>query len=128
MDSPHLDRALRIKTNSVRGGVIEHVYMRDIEVGQVADAVVTIDFTYEEGDKGTHPPVVRDVEVRNVKSRKSKYGLLLRGYGNAPITDVRLTNCAFENVAKEDVLENVKELKLTNTVINGKKRDETIER
>ena len=128
MDSPHLDRALRIKTNSVRGGVIEHIYMRDVEVGQVADAVVTIDFTYEEGDKGTHPPVVRDVEVRNVKSQKSNYGLLLRGYQNAPITDVRLTNCAFENVAKEDVLENVKDLRFSNTVINGKKREETIER
>lgn len=128
MDSPHLDRALRIKTNSVRGGVIEHVYMRDVEVGQVADAVVTIDFTYEEGNKGTHPPLVRDVEVRNVKSRKSNYGLLLRGYRNAPITDVRLTNCAFENVAKQDVVENVKDLRLSNTVINGKKHDETIER
>jgi polygalacturonase len=128
MNSPRLDRALRIKTNSVRGGVIEHIYMRDVEVGQVADAVVTIDFTYEEGDKGTHPPVVRDVEVRNVKSQKSNYGLLLRGYRNAPITDVRLRNCAFENVAKEDVLENVRNLRFSNTVINGKKRDETIER
>jgi hypothetical protein len=128
MDSPHLDRALRIKTNSVRGGVIEHIYMRDVEVGQVADAVVTIDFTYEEGDKGTHPPLVRDVEVRHVKSQKSNYGLLLRGYPNAPITDVRLTNCAFDNVAKEDVLENVRDLRFSNTVINGKKRDETIER
>jgi len=26
--------------------------MRDVTVGQVADAVVTIDFTYEEGDAG----------------------------------------------------------------------------
>src|SRR5262245_4343195 len=103
MDSPHLDRALRIKTNSVRGGVIEHIYIRDVEVGQVADAVVTIDFTYEEGDAGTHPPSVRDVEVRGVKSRKSNYALLLRGYRNAPITDVRLTNCVFDNVAKADV-------------------------
>jgi polygalacturonase len=127
MDSPHLDRALRIKTNSVRGGVIEHIYMRDVEVGQVGDAVVTIDFTYEEGDAGTHPPVVRDVEVRGVKSRKSNYALLIRGYRNAPISDVRLTNCVFENVAKADVIENVKDLRLNNAVINGKKRDETIE-
>jgi polygalacturonase len=128
MDSPHLDRALRIKTNSVRGGLIEHVYMRDVEVGQVAESVVTIDFTYEEGDTGTHPPVVRDVEVRGVKSRKSNYALLLRGYRNAPITDVRLMNCVFYNVAKADVIENVKDLRLNNAVINGKKRDETIER
>ncbi len=56
---------MRIKTNSVRGGIVERVFMRDVVVGQVADAVVTIDFTYEEGDKGAYPPVVRNVDIRN---------------------------------------------------------------
>lgn len=120
MDSPRLDRALRIKTNSVRGGVVERVFMRDVTVGQVADAVVTIDFTYEEGDTGSHPPVVRDIDVRNITSRKSAYGLLLRGYRNAPITDVHLTNCDFENVAKPDVLENVKNVVLASTPLRKK--------
>jgi len=128
MDSPRLDRALRIKTNSVRGGVVERVFMRDVTVGQVADAVVTIDFTYEEGDKGTHPPVVRNVQVRNVTSRKSNYSLLLRGYPHAPISDVRLTNCTFDNVAKADVLENVKGVVLNNVKVNGKTINETITR
>jgi polygalacturonase len=128
MDSPRLDRALRIKTNSVRGGMIERVFMRDVTVGQVADAVVTIDFTYEEGDKGAFPPIVRNVDVRNVTSRKSNYSLLLRGYPRAPISDVRLTNCAFENVAKPDVLENVKGIVLNNVKVNGKTFNETITR
>src|SRR5450756_2133610 len=73
MDSPQLDRALRIKTNSVRGGTVEHIYMRDVTVGQVAEAVVTINFFYEEGDAGQFPQIGRDVEVRNVTSRKSQY-------------------------------------------------------
>src|SRR5262244_3042298 len=128
MDSPRLDRALRIKTNSVRGGTIERVYMRDVTVGQVAEAVVTIDFLYEEGDAGGYPPVVRYVDVRNVTSRKSTYALLLRGYRHAPIDDVHLTNCIFVNVAKADVLENVKGLRLSNVKINGKTLNETITR
>jgi polygalacturonase len=128
MDSPRLDRALRIKTNSVRGGVVERVFMRDVTVGQVADAVVTIDFTYEEGDRGTHPPVVRNVGVRNVTSRKSNYSLLLRGYPHAPISDVRLTDCVFDNVAKPDVLENVKDVVLNNVKVNGKAFNESITR
>jgi hypothetical protein len=128
MDSPRLDRALRIKTNSVRGGIVERVFMRDVTVGQVAEAVVTIDFLYEEGDAGSYPPVVRNVEVRNVRSRKSTYALLLRGYRHAPINDVRLTNCIFENVAKPDVLENVKSLRLSNVKINGKTLNESITR
>jgi polygalacturonase len=128
MDSPRLDRALRIKTNSVRGGIVERVSMRDVTVGQVAEAVVTIDFFYEEGDAGTHPPVVRNIDVRNVTSRKSTYALLLRGYRHAPITDVRLTGCTFDNVAKPDVLESVKDVRLNNVRINGKLFNENITR
>jgi polygalacturonase len=120
MDSPQLDRALRIKTNSVRGGTIEGIYMRDVTIGQVAEAVVTIDFFYEEGDTGTHPPVVRDVRLQNVTSRKSEYALLLRGYERAPITNVRLADCRFDGVAKPDVLEHVKGLAFSNVFVNGR--------
>jgi polygalacturonase len=124
MDSPQLDRALRIKTNSVRGGIVEGVYMRDVTVGQVAEAVVTIDFFYEEGDAGTYPPTVRDVEVRNVTSRKSQYALLLRGYAHDPISDVRIVDCTFEGVAKPDVVEAVKGLAFTNVRRNGQLLDQ----
>ena len=70
----NLDRALRLKNNAMRGGVLEHIYMRDVTVGQVADAVLSIDFIYEEGDKGPFTPVARDIELRRVTSRKSPYG------------------------------------------------------
>jgi hypothetical protein len=52
----------------------------------------------------------------------------LRGYKNAPISDVRLTDCTFDNVAKADILENVKEVRLTNVRINGKTFNENITR
>ncbi|MCU0244951.1 MAG: glycoside hydrolase family 28 protein [Bryobacter sp.] len=110
MDSPNLDRVLRLKTNSVRGGVIENIYMRNVTVGQVADAIVHVDFHYEEGDTGKFTPTVRNIEVERVTSKKSKYGLYLRGYAKSPIRNVRLKDCTFENVAKADVLEHVEGL------------------
>jgi polygalacturonase len=128
MDSPRLDRALRIKTNSVRGGVVERVFMRDVMVGQVAEAVIAIDFNYEEGDTGKYPPIVRDVDVRNVTSRKSNYGLLLRGYLSAPVTNLHVQDCTFDNVARPDVLNNVKNIALVNVTVNGKVLNETITR
>ncbi len=123
MDSPHLDRALRIKTNAMRGGIVEHIYMRDVTVGQVAEAVVAINFYYEEADKGPHLPIVRDVEVRNVTSRSSRHALLLRGFAQAPIEDVRVVDCRFDNVAEADVLQHVTNLQLTNMVRNGVRVD-----
>jgi polygalacturonase len=119
MSSPNLDRALRIKTNSVRGGVVEHIYMRDVEVGEVSDAVVRVNFLYEEGDAGNFKPIVRDVEIRNVTCERSERALYLRGYADSPITNVRLVDCRFENVADESTIEHVQGLVLDHVFING---------
>ena len=128
MDSPRLDRVLRFKTNSVRGGVIERVAMRNVTVGQVSEAVVAADFFYEEGDAGAFTPVLRDVDVRHVTSRKSQYAFLLRGYARSPISGIRVTDCVFDNVEKPDTLEGVRDLMLTNVRINGRARNERITR
>ena len=121
MDSPQLDRALRLKNNAMRGGTLEHIYMRDVEVGQLADAVLQVDFLYEEGRNGSFPPVVRDVELLRVTSRKSNYGLYLRGYDRGTIADVRVIDCTFDGVTKPDVLEHVTGLVRRNVTVNGAK-------
>jgi len=122
MDSPRLDRVLRFKTNSMRGGVIERVAMRQITVGQVAEAIVAADFYYEEGDTGAFTPVLRDVEIRDITSRRSKYAFLLRGYARSPIAGIRAADCVFDGVESPDVLEAVRDLVLTNVRVNGELR------
>jgi len=128
MDSPRLDRVLRFKNNAARGGLIERVAMRDITVGEVAEAIVAADFYYEEGKNGAYTPVLRDVDVRNVTSRRSKYAFLLRGFDTSPVTSVRVTDCTFDGVQSPDVLEGVRDLVLKNVKINGHARNETISR
>ncbi len=119
LDSPELNQALRFKTNAVRGGTIEHIHFRNIEIGQVSDAVLQIDFHYEEGEDGPERPVVRDIDIRNVTCKKSKYALQVRGFRNAPIRDLRLTDCTFDNIAKENIIEHVEGLACANVKING---------
>jgi polygalacturonase len=119
MDSPNLDRALRLKNNAARGGTLEHIYMRNVTVGQVAAAVLEIDFLYEEGAKGAFNPIARDVELRNVKSSKSPYGIYVRGIDKGTIDDIRIIDCTFDNVAKGNVIEHVGRVTFTNTRING---------
>jgi len=126
MDSPNLDRALRIKSNSVRGGFVENVYMRNVTIGQVGDAVLKINFYYGEKDTGRFTPMVRNINMENVTSRKSKYGLLIRAYDRAPATDIRLKNCVFQNVAKSNVLEGVKNVQFDNVKINDEIFNRTI--
>ncbi len=102
--------------------------MRDITVGQVAEAIVAADFFYEEADSGPHTPILRDVEVRNVTSQKSRYGLLLRGYARAPISDIRIVDCQFDGVAEGDRLEGVRDVVFSNVRINGTVRNERVTR
>jgi polygalacturonase len=124
MDSPNLDRALRIKTNSVRGGTVENVYMRNVKIGQVAEAVLKINFNYGEGDTGKFTPTVRNINMENVTSGKSKYALSISGYERSPITGIHLKNCTFDNVEKSNILIGVENLTLKNVKVNGKAVDQ----
>lgn len=120
MDSPNLSSAVRIKNNAMRGGDIEHIYARNITVGQVAMAGVSIDFNYEEGDKGQFTPVVRDVQIENLTTHEAKYAVYLRGFDNAPIEGVSLKGCDFEGVQDANVIEHVKDIAFRDVKINGK--------
>lgn len=120
LDSQHLDHVFRVKNNAMRGGLLENLYVRNLEVGQVAHAVVTIDFNYEEGAKGNFIPVTRNVSIANVRSGKSKHALDVQGLVNAPVQDLRLTDCTFENVAEPSIVKNVVNATVQNVKINGK--------
>ncbi len=120
MDSPHLNIALRIKTNSFRGGKIENIFMRKCSVGQVAQAVLDADLFYEEGEGGAFTPLVRNIVMEDVTCGKSKVAVSLKGYKTAPIRDVALTRCAFDHVEKENVVQNVAGLRVRDVTINGK--------
>ncbi len=118
MSSPELERALRIKTNSVRGGVLEHIYYRDIEVGQVRDVLV-INYHYEEGDAGSFDPLVRDVEVRGLTVREAQRVFQVRGFGRDPVRDLRLLDISVARASEVGIIENVTPLHLQGVEING---------
>ena len=120
MDSPNLDHALRVKNNAMRGGLLENLYFRKIEVGQVSHAAITIDFNYEEGEKGKFIPVVRNFGVHDLRSGKSKHALDVQGFKHAPILNLQLENCTFDNVAEPSIVKNVRDLILRNVRINGR--------
>ncbi|MBN2424952.1 MAG: glycoside hydrolase family 28 protein [Calditrichaceae bacterium] len=119
MDSPNLDRALRIKTNSMRGGIVENIYMRNCIIGEVSDAVIKVNFLYGEGDAGSFTPVVRNIFVTNIRSKKSKYAIHLQGYERSPIENLIITDSVFEDALEGSVLNHYNNLKMKNVIING---------
>lgn len=118
MSSPNLARGIRIKTNSVRGGLIENVYIRDIEIGEVRDAIV-INFYYEEGDAGNFMPEVRNLHISNLTVQKAQRAFELRGFERAPISGVTLHHVHFKQVAAVGVLENIAGVDQLDLSLNG---------
>ena len=104
MDSLNLDRALRLKTNASRGGTIENIFFRNVQVGRVSEAVLTIDLLYEEGANGAFPPTVRNILIENVTSSASPRVLYVRGFPGATIDNIRFADCTFRGVEKAEVL------------------------
>lgn len=119
MDSPHLERAIRIKTNSIRGGLIERLRYRNITVGKVKNAVV-VNFYYEEGDAGKFDPTVRDVVIENLQCQEVlKRPFNIQGFDRKPITDFHLIDCHFNTAKKDSIVRNIKDFTLDNVTING---------
>ena len=124
MDSPHLDRVLRIKTNNCRGGRIGNINMRRVKVGQCKEAVVKINLDYEPEEpcyRGFEPEV-RDVNVEDVTCRKSAYGVLIVGRDSVEnVSDIRLKDCVFNGIGRENVriTGKTRNVKFDNVMMNG---------
>ena len=127
MDSPELERVLRIKTNSCRGGIIENINMRNITVGQCKEAVLKINTDYEPKEvccRGYYP-IVRNVLMENVTCQKSKYGVMIVGYEadslSYTVNNVTVRNCKLDGVYSKPVYQKGKAEDITfeNLVING---------
>ncbi|PKB15452.1 glycoside hydrolase family 28 protein [Flavobacterium sp. 5] len=122
MNSPNLDIAIRLKTNSKRGGLIENFYVRNIEVGQVKEALLKVDMFYNVhgNQEGTFIPRIENIYLENIKVKNGgKYSILAKGYNESPIKNITLKDVTIENVKQVYSIENVTNLKFINTYING---------
>lgn len=126
MDSPNLDRALRFKSNAIRGGVLENVFMRNVEIGRVAEAVLTIDLLYDTGDKGPYKPIVRNVQIENVTSLSSPRVMWVVGFPGVIIDDIRFRNCTFRGVESAEVLNHAGTFSFENVTIEPAKRGRSL--
>ncbi|MEW6128022.1 MAG: glycoside hydrolase family 28 protein [Acidobacteriota bacterium] len=126
MDSPNLDRALRFKSNALRGGIIENVFMRDVEIGRVAEAVLTIDFLYDTGDKGTHKPVLRNVTIERVRSNASPRVMWIAGFKGTVIENIRFVDCAFRGIETSEVMNQAGTVTFKNVTIEPAKKGRSL--
>ncbi|MFD2162144.1 glycoside hydrolase family 28 protein [Paradesertivirga mongoliensis] len=118
MDSPELDRVLRIKTSSSRGGIIENVFMKDTKVGTYKEAAVKFNMFYEK--PGNFIPTIRNIWVENMTVEKGgKYGLMSAAYKSSPVQNVKMININIKGVEVPMKVDYIEGLDFQNVRING---------
>ena len=123
MDSPELERVLRIKTNSCRGGIIENINMRNVKVGVCKESVLKINLDYEPKEiccRGYYP-TVRNVYMENVTSESSQYGVQIIGLvEDTFVYDITVKDCKFNGVKDGNFMSGkTRNVKFDNLFING---------
>ena len=114
MDSPYLTRAIRIKTNSARGGTIENVYFRNLTVGKVSEALLKVNLFYEEGAGHGYTPVVKNIHLQNVTCKSLRFPVFLLGYPESKSTGVTRKNVGIEDAKEASIIRNVQDITLEN--------------
>ena len=126
MDSPHLERAFRFKSNAQRGGVIENFLARNVTITRVSEAVITVDFLYEEGANGPQRPVLRHVSLENIIARAAPRVFYVVGFDAATIDDIRLSHCTFSGLEAAELMDHAGHIELDHVTLEPKERPESL--
>ncbi len=123
MDSPNLERAIRIKTNTLRGGFAENVFVKNVQVGQVKEAVLKINTYYGiyANQEGNFIPSIKNIHLEDVQVENGgEFGVLIKGRAENPVKNVTLTNVTIKETKTPLSVENSDPIIFKNTTINGK--------
>lgn len=122
MDSPELERAIRLKSNSRRGGFVENLYVRNIQIGEVEESVLGIDLFYSVhgNQEGNYIPRIENIVLENITVKNGgKFAILAKGHKTLPINNILFKNVVIDKVKTNFSVQNVENLKFINTTING---------
>lgn len=112
--SPDLYYGLYIKSNAARGGYVTNVYVDGVEASELKKEFLSLNLHRGEGLDGPRVPVVRNIQITNVRVGRAKRALHVAGFTHSPITDLRIEDCVFGPMAEEDAITDVVGMVLTN--------------
>lgn len=113
-----VDSSIYFKANLDRGGIVEHVRVRNITAEETA---TFIDFTTDyHGYRGGHfPPTFRDFVIENVSCERAGTGIHAVGVADSPLHDVVLRDVTVAHAERPVEIRFVEDFVMENVRING---------
>lgn len=124
MDSPNLDRVIRLKTNTKRGGYVDGVYVKNITVGQVKEALlhITMKYSVYGNQDGNFIPKIKNIYLENITAKNAgKYVIFADGLENSKIENITLKNINVDKVEKDFKINDVENLRIINSYVKERK-------
>ena len=119
--SPHLNYALRLKSNARRGGRVEEIILADSVIDSVHGAAVHGTMLYEDGRNGCYLPVFQNILIENIKAYGGDYGIFLEAFREVPIRGLVLRNIQIDGVQQLLYSRNWENPVIEQVIINGKR-------
>jgi len=88
------DRGIRIKSRPGRGGVVENIWIEDINIGSIRGEPILLNMQYESGIEPflKKLPAFRNVHIKNVTCRHAEKAGQIRGLSEQFVEDVVFEN------------------------------------
>lgn len=131
------DVGLRFKSTRGRGGVVEDIHIKDINMIDIAHEAIIMDLYYagkasgegEEGEGQTEAnvpevteetPAFRNISMENIVCNGAKIAVKINGLPEMPIENVTISNAIFNNCKQEAEINRGKNIVMENVLINEK--------
>jgi polygalacturonase len=112
--------ALYLKTNNDRGGVIEDVFIKNIQVTRARAAVLRFDLAYKDRRDGPSPPALRRITASALHcSQADTYGLYFKGLPDHPVADISLNDVNIARCAEPLWRRHAENVHFANVLVNG---------
>ncbi|HKJ91503.1 MAG TPA: glycoside hydrolase family 28 protein [Oceanipulchritudo sp.] len=109
------------KSNLDRGGIIEEVFVWDIEVEVSRLALIRFRTDYHSHRGGRHIPVFRHFRLEDIRAEKvEQFAIKVEGHRDAPVEDVRLRNISVKEALIPVDINPWDEVQMEEVYINGK--------
>ena len=114
------ESCIYFKSNADRGGSIENVRVRRVQIGQSRAGVVRFETNYHSYRGGNAPTVYRDFVIEDITCADAvNYAVFAEGTVASPIEHVLLRNVSVQQAREPLFLRNTTGLRLVNVTANG---------
>jgi polygalacturonase len=111
-------RALYVKSNTDRGGVVENIHVRNVQIAK-ADRCIMLESTYNDVKDHPHPTPFRNFRFDKVVCDEANHGVISDGLTQSPIRDLHLRNIVIKRAATPLQVANTLPARFEQVKING---------